>query len=98
MDNPMNEEMLFAPLPTHPRQDALIVKYCADIQDRIRTADSELDASKIVESACERFGSECENHVLRSMLREYLTQLVQRYWKSRRDTAVIGSETSRAEQ
>jgi hypothetical protein len=97
MESAMNEELSFGPLPSHPRQDALLVKYLLDIEDRIRMATSEASARNIVVKTMESFGAECENRVLGLMLRQHLDRLVQRHWNKDTTSATIRGNTSEAE-
>jgi hypothetical protein len=86
MDDATNEEIDFNPLETIPRQQALLREYCAGVEDRIKTAPSESGASNLVEGLCRKFDSECESEVLRSGVRTYLSELIQRYWGKSRNS------------
>jgi hypothetical protein len=86
MDDATNEEIDFNPLEAIPRQQALLREYCAGVEDRIKTAQSESDASNLVDSLCRKFDSQCESEVLRSGLRIYLSELIRRYWSKNHDS------------
>jgi hypothetical protein len=80
MDETMNEEFVSDPLPSIPRQHALLRKYCLGVEERIKTSGSASAASVMVGSICQQFSAECESHVLRSGLQTYLNELIRRYW------------------
>ena len=62
-------------------QYELIMKSCADIEDRIRSASSESDAARIAETSCARIEETCQSALIRTALRTNVKNLLLRYWK-----------------
>jgi len=79
-----NEELLtderFERLNTH-RQSELIAEYCSDIEDRIRSASSRLEALRFAESSCTRFEQTCPSALVRKALERHVEKLILQYWK-----------------
>jgi hypothetical protein len=79
----MNEELLtderFLRLDAN-RQSELITEYCADIEDRIRSAPSRLEALRLSESSCTRFEQACPSALLRKALETHIEELILQYW------------------
>ncbi len=78
-----NEELLtderFERLNTN-RQSELIAEYCADIEDRIHSASSRLEALRLAESSCTRFEQTCLSTLVRKALERHIEGLILQYW------------------
>jgi hypothetical protein len=79
----LNEELLtderYRQL-TENRQSELLANHCADIEDRIRSAPSRLEAVRLKEFACNKFGQECPSALVHTALTKYVNDLIARYW------------------
>lgn len=62
------------------QQSELITKHCADIEDRIRSAPSRLEALRLKESACSGFERACSSALVRTSLASHVEELISRYW------------------
>ncbi len=73
----MNEELISSK-PQHfdPRQESIVQAYCAGVEEKLRAAQSDDEATRIIESVCGKFNAACESELLRSMLRGYLDDLM----------------------
>ena len=79
----MDEELLSGTASSEGsrgRDVQLIERYCAGLEERIAAATSPHDAAAIVEASCQAFDNECESTLLRTHLREYLDDLLERHW------------------
>jgi len=65
------------------RQSELIADHCADIEDRIRSAPSRLEAMRLKESACTTFEQACPSVLVRTALSRYVEELIVRYWDNK---------------
>ncbi len=65
------------------KQEELIKKYCAGIEDRIRTAPANAEAKKIIDDACRGLESECKSGVVRSFLQQYVRDLFENHWNKK---------------
>ena len=65
------------------RQSELIANHCADIEDRIRSAPSRLEAIRLKESTCTRFEKACPSALVRTALSRYVEELISRYWDNK---------------
>jgi hypothetical protein len=78
-----NEELLtddrFARLNS-TQQYEVIGKHCVDIEERIRTATSRLDAERNSTSACLQFEKECPSMLVRHALTRRVEELLIKYW------------------
>ncbi len=82
----MNEELISANgQPVDPRQQHLVQTYCAGIEEKLRLAQSDHEATKIIEAVCGKFDAACESEVLRLTLRSYLGSLVSKVKKERKE-------------
>jgi len=62
------------------RQSELIANHCGDIENRIRSAPSRLEAERLKELACTKFKQECQSMLVRTALTRYVEKLISRYW------------------
>ena len=68
------------PISKDPFQEETIRNYCLGIEEKIRSAKSQSEASRIIETTCNAFESACESDVVRSSLRHHLAGLLKKYW------------------
>ena len=62
------------------QQSELITKYCAGVEERIRSAVSKEDAELIANAACDKFKSECTSEIVRKALTKYMQLKISQYW------------------
>jgi hypothetical protein len=62
------------------QQSELIGKHCTDIEDRIRSASSRLEAVQIKEMACSEFKKECQSKLVRTALSIHVEDIIIFYW------------------
>ncbi len=62
------------------RQAELIANHCGDIENRIRSAPSRLEAVRLKELACAKFEQECSSTLVRAALATHVGELISRYW------------------
>ena len=63
-----------------PRQAELVKRYCGALENRVRTASSEIEARRIVHEACQTFDFECESNAIKVVLRQYAFRLLADHW------------------
>jgi hypothetical protein len=78
-----NEELLtddrFARLNSTQQFD-MIAKHCGEIEERIRTASSRIEAERNSTSACVQFEKECPSMLVRHALLRHVEELIVKYW------------------
>jgi hypothetical protein len=62
------------------QQSEHIANHCADIEDRIRSAPSRLEAVRLKELECAKFKQECQSTLVRTALARYVEEMISRYW------------------
>jgi hypothetical protein len=80
----LNEELLtdegFARFGKQ-RQSEIIAKHCSEVEERIRTASSRLEAERGSAEACLQFEKECPSMLVRNALASRVEELIAKYWK-----------------
>jgi hypothetical protein len=66
------------------QQSELIANHCADMEYRIRSAQSREEAIQLKEMACTKFKKECQSTLVRTALIRYIDDLILHYWDSRK--------------
>jgi len=70
-----------------PRDDTwqrdVIARYCADAEERIRTAGSKSEAARILDELCEQFDRACESALVRKVLKKHVAHLLTLHWGAR---------------
>ncbi|GEM_PF-5240572 len=70
-----------------PRDDTwqreVIARYCADAEERIRTAGSKSEAARIIDELCEHFDRTCESSLVRTFLKKHVAHLLTLHWGER---------------
>jgi hypothetical protein len=70
-----------------PRDDTwqrdVIARYCADAEERIRTAGSKSEAARILGELCEHFDRACESSLVRTFLKNHVAHLLTLHWGER---------------
>lgn len=79
----VNEEFISDRVLDSGQQKEIIARHCADAEDRIRTAASKSEASRIVDDLCQRFDRECESSLVRSFLKKHVNHLLTLHWSER---------------
>jgi hypothetical protein len=62
------------------QQSELIANHCGDIEERIRSASSRLEAVHLKELECTKFKQECQSTLVRTALTRYVEEIISRYW------------------
>lgn len=62
------------------QQYELIAEHCRDIEERIRTAPSHLEARRIADAACARMKEACRSTLVKTALEANVENLIARYW------------------
>ena len=79
----LNEELLsderFAQFSTQ-RQSEIIAARCKEVEERIRTASSRLEAERESVGACLKFEKECSSMIVRNALTRRVEKLITKYW------------------
>ena len=79
----LNEELLsderFAQFSTQ-RQSEIIAARCMEVEERIRTASSRLEAERESVGACLKFEKECFSMLVRNALTRRVEKLITKYW------------------
>jgi hypothetical protein len=65
------------------QQSELVARHCADIEDRIRSAPSRLEALRLKELACSRFKQTCSSVLVRTALTRHVEELISRNWEKK---------------
>ncbi len=63
-----------------PADEALMQKYCHNIEEKIRLARSSRAARRIAGDACREFERECYSEVIPIFLKRYVNELLEKYW------------------
>ena len=65
------------------RQSELIAKYCREIEESIRGAQSKEEAEQISNKVCTKFESECTSSIVRMALAQYIQGKITHYWSKK---------------
>ncbi|MFA6455241.1 MAG: hypothetical protein WCW40_00355 [Bacteroidota bacterium] len=68
--------------PSAMKQEALIMQYCAGIEQEVAQSHSLTEAREIAATYCQQFALHCSSSVLRSAAKEYVDRVVNRRWTS----------------
>jgi hypothetical protein len=66
------------------KQSELIANHCVDIEDRIRSAPSRLEAVRLKELECAKFKQDCQSTLVRTALARYVEELISCYWDKKK--------------
>jgi hypothetical protein len=78
-----NEELISDRVLGAAHQRELIARYCANADERIRTASSKSEAMRIVDDLCEHFDRACESSMVRTFLKRHVAHLLASHWGER---------------
>jgi hypothetical protein len=62
------------------QQSEIIVNYCTDIEESIRSAQSREEALRLKELGCTGFEQACLSRLISTALTKHADELVSRYW------------------
>jgi hypothetical protein len=69
-----------SPVRTPSHQAELVKRYCASIDERIRTAPTKADGQRIIEEACAAFETECMSEFLNRALKDHANKILTSRW------------------
>ena len=64
------------------RQEELIARHFGDVEERVRSAGSRMQAQITADKVMDGFQTECLSEILPEFLKIYLSTLVEKYWKT----------------
>jgi hypothetical protein len=65
------------------RQREALAEHCAQIEERIRTAPSRLEAEVAAQRACDRFARDCPSSIVHKALPRRVWELVEQRWSTK---------------